>query len=58
MNTSDLVFLFGAVLALCGAIVLSASSNTFSTWNLGFPLLILGSIIMLVGVFAKSQAKP
>lgn len=53
MDKYDLTFLFGAVLALCGAIILSASTATFSTWNLGMPLLILGIIIMLVGIFVK-----
>jgi hypothetical protein len=58
MDMYDLEFLFGAVLALSGAIILSASTNTFSTWTYGMPLLIFGIIIMLVGIFSKALAKP
>jgi len=51
MDKYDLVFLFGAVLTLCGSIWALA-------WlNFGAPFLILGIIIMLVGIFAKSRVK-
>ena len=56
MDKYDLAFFFGAVLALCGAIILSPM--TLEAQRLGIPLLLVGIIVMLVVIFAKSLAKP
>jgi uncharacterized membrane protein YkvI len=55
LDIYDHVFLFGAVLALCGAIMANAALNI--PGNFGLPLWLAGVIIMLVGLIFKASMK-
>jgi len=48
MDIYDGIFLFGAVLALCGAIMASGGSNI--PGNFGILLWFLGTVIMIFGL--------
>jgi uncharacterized membrane protein YkvI len=48
MDIYDGIFLFGALLALCGAIMAAAGSNI--PGNFGIPLWFFGTVIMIFGL--------
>jgi hypothetical protein len=57
MGKDDMVFLFGAILALCGAI-LTAPLQLKQGSSIGVPLLFFGIIIMIIGLALKFASKP
>ncbi len=57
MDKYDVLFLFGAILALCGAI-LAAPLQLQGGNNPGVVLLFVGIIVMIVGVALKFTKKP
>jgi hypothetical protein len=57
MGKDDMVFLFGAILALCGAI-LTAPLQLQQGSSIGVPLLFFGVIIMIIGLALKFASKP
>jgi hypothetical protein len=57
MDKLDALFLFGAILALCGAIM-AAPLQLIEGNNPGLVLLLIGIIIMLVGTVMKFTYKP
>jgi len=57
MDKYDLLFLFGAILALCGAI-LAAPLQLHEGNNPGIVLLFVGIVVMVVGTAFKFASKP
>jgi steroid 5-alpha reductase family enzyme len=57
MDKYDALFFFGAILALCGAI-LAAPLQLHEGNNPGMVLLFVGIVVMIVGIVLKFARKP
>jgi hypothetical protein len=57
MGKYDILFLFGAILALCGAI-LAAPLQLQQGNNPGIVLLFIGIVVMIIGLALKFASKP
>lgn len=57
MGKYDILFLFGAILALCGAI-LAAPLQLQQGNNPGIVLLFIGIVVMIIGLTLKFASKP
>jgi hypothetical protein len=57
MDKYDILFLWGAILALCGAI-LAAPLQLQGGNNLGIVLLFIGIVVMIIGTILKFASKP
>lgn len=57
MGKDDMVFLFGAILALCGAI-LTAPLQLQQGSTSGVLLLFFGIVVMIIGLTLKFASKP
>jgi hypothetical protein len=57
MGKDDMVFLFGAILALCGAI-LTAPLQMQQGSTAGVILLFFGIVVMIIGLTLKFAGKP
>jgi len=57
MDKYDILFLFGAILALCGAI-LAAPLQLNEGNNPGIVLLFIGIVVMIISIALKFAHKP
>ena len=60
MGKDDMVFLFGAILALCGAILVAPLQLQYlqASSTPGVLLLFFGIVIMIIGLAVKLAGKP